>query len=447
MNHLSKLCAALLLAFPVYSQAENATLLQVYQKANSYDATLRAARQDNQAQQQEIDKSISNFLPQARLSMYEGRGVTDSETPGQFGNTIKRHNVYDSRNYTLSIRQSVFSLSNIADYAQSKAEIAKSDAMLQREQLGLMGRVVGAYLDVLLATENLRYAESQKASVQSQLTQAEKRFKAGVGTITEINEAKANLETVIAQALEWDNELEYNKRVLENISGIYLDAFFTLDPDKLSFELPNPSTIEQWVDLAMSKNPEIVAASQEIEAMHQEIRKNYSGHLPTLDLVAAKSKTESDNNFTIGQKFETDTVGLQLNIPIFNGGYVSASVRQAESRLRFAQEKLSEKQRTVANDVRKYFNEIVNGIARVEAKTQAVKSNEVALIGTQKGYESGIRSNVEVLNAQEKLYSAKRELARERYKLIYNRLLLRQSAGLLNETDLAEMNKVLSLAS
>ncbi len=447
MNNLSKICLAVLVAFPILASAENATLLQVYQKATAYDATLRAAKQDNQAQQQEMDKSLANFLPQARLSMYEGRGVTDSESPGAFGNTIKRHNVYDSKNYSLSIRQSVFSLSNFADYAQTKAEIARSDAMLQREQIGLMGRVVGAYLDVLLATENLKYSEAQKTSVQSQLKQAEKRFKAGIGTITEINEAKANLETVIAQGLEWGNGLEYNKRVLENISGIYLDAFFTLDPEKLTFEPPTPTKIEEWIDLGMSKNPDIQAASQDVEAMHQEIRKNFSGHLPTLDLVAARSKTESDNNFTIGQKFETDSIGLQLNIPLYNGGYVSASVRQAEAKLRFAEEKLSDKQRTVANDIRKYFNEIVNGIARVEAKSQAVKSNEIAVTGTQKGYESGIRSNVEVLNAQEKLYSAKRELAQERYKLIYNRLMLKQSAGLLNETDLAEVNKILSLAN
>lgn len=447
MRNLIKIGASLLIAFPILVRAENANLLQVYQKAISFDATLRAAQQDNQVQKQERDKSFANFLPQARFSLYEGRGVTDSESPGFAGNTVKRHSVYDSKNYSLSIRQSVFSLSNFADYAQTKAEIARSDAILQKEQIGLMGRVVGAYLDVLLATENLKYAEAQKTSVESQLKQAEKKFKAGIGTVTEINEAKANLETVIAQGLEWSNGLEFNKRVLENISGVYLDSFFILDPNKLIFEFPVPARVEEWIDLAMSKNPEILAASQDIEAMHQEIIKNYSGHLPTLDLVAARSKTESDNNFTIGQKFETDTIGLQLNIPLYNGGFVSASVKQAEAKLRYAEEKLSDKQRTVSNDIRKYFNEITNGIARLDAKLQAVKSNEIAVIGTLKGYESGMRSNVEVLNAQEKLFSAKRELSQERYKFIYNRLMLRQTAGILSEADLNDINRVLSLVN
>lgn len=95
-------------------------------------------------------------------------------------------------------------------------------------------------------------------------------------------------------------------------------------------------------------------------------------------------------------------------------------------------------------DVRKYFNEIVNGVARIEAYQQSVKSNEVALTGTKKGFESGIRTNVEVLNAQEKLFSAKRELAKERYRLIYNRISLKQVTGLLTETDIVEVNNMLA---
>jgi protease secretion system outer membrane protein len=447
MKKFNKVFLAIALVWPVAANAENVTLLQAYQQAVTYDSSLRAAKQDNTAQREEINKSLANFMPQVRLSLYEGRGVTDSESPGAFGSTSKRHSVYDSRNYSLSVRQSIFSLANFADYAQSKAEVARSDAMVQKEENSLMGRVVGSYLDVLLATENLRYNEAQKASVQSQLHQAEKKYKAGLGTITEVNEAKANLETVIAQGLEWANGLEFNKRVLENVSGIYMNTFFVLNPEKLSLAKPDPIKVDDWVDLALSKNPEIQAAAQDVEAMRQEVRKNFSGHMPTLDLVASRTKTESDNNYTIGSKYDTDSIGLQLNVPLYSGGYTSATVRQAEAKLNFAEEKLTDKRRTISNDIRKYFNEVNNGIARIEAKSLAVTSNEIAVIGTQKAYESGIRSNVEVLNAQEKLYSAKRELAQERYKLVYNRIMLRQSAGLITEADLAETSQILSLVN
>lgn len=190
----------------------------------------------------------------------------------------------------------------------------------------------------------------------------------------------------------------------------------------------------------MEKNADIVAAQNEYLAVKQEVEKNSAGHYPTLDLVAARTHTESDNNFTIGQQYDTDSIGLQLNVPLYTGGYVSSSVRQAVARVEQASEKLSEKQRAVSADVRKYYNEITNGIARIEAQSQSVASYETALVGTQKGYESGLRSNVDVLTAQEKLYSAKRDLARERYKLIYSRIQLKQMAGMLTEADIAEVN-------
>ncbi len=427
-----------------YAWAEALSLQQAFEKAKLYDATIRAAKADNSAQKEEINKTFSAFLPQARLSMYEGRGNTDAETPGLFGGTNKRNTTYDSRNYSFTVRQPLFNKAIFADYAKSKAEVAKSDANFEKEQLSLMSRVTAAYFEVLLAAENLQYSHAQRKAAEQQLMLAEKRVKAGAGTITEVSEAKATLESVTAQAFEWENSLEYAKRTLETICGQYIDQFYMLDSTKLKLKTPEPNSVDEWVALGMQKNPEIIALLQEVNVAQEEINKSNSGHLPTLELVAARTKTESDNNFTIGSKFDTDTVGLQLNLPIFAGGYVMSAVRQAQARLLVAEEKLSDKQRNVANDVRKYFNEIINGIARVEAQTQAVNSNEVAVIGTQKGYLAGMRTNVEVLNAQDKLYSAIRDLARDRYKLLFSQIMLKQTTGTLLDADLAELSQLLS---
>ena len=437
---IKHLVLSLALAFPLLAEAQSLSLLQAFQKAQQYDATLRAAVADNKAQKEEINKSFAAFLPQVRVGMYEGRGVTDSEVPGAFGTTSKRHSSYDSRNYSVSLRQSIFNKANFAEYKQAKADVAKSNAMLDSAQFNMATRVTGAYLDLLLSEENVRYSKAQKSSTQSQLEQAKKRYKAGFGTITEVSEANANLESVIAQELEWANGVEYAKRTLENVTGVYADALLSLDPSKLQLTVPQPSNVESWITTAMEKNADIIAAHNEYLVVTQEVEKNNSGHYPTLDLVAARTHTESDNNYTIGSQYDTDSIGLQLNVPLYTGGYVSSTVRQAVARVEQASEKLSEKQRTVSTDVRKYFNEIINGIARIEAQSQSVASYETALVGTQKGYESGLRSNVDVLTAQEKLYSAKRDLARERYKLIYSRIQLKQVAGLLTEGDIAEVN-------
>ena len=437
---IKNLVLSLALAFPLLAEAQSLSLLQAYQKAQQFDATLRAAVADNKAQKEEINKSFAAFLPQVRAGFYEGRGVTDSELPGALGTVSRRHNSYDSRNYSLSLRQSIFNKANFAEYNQAKAGVAKSNAMLEGAQFNMAIRVTGAYLELLLSEENVRYSKSQKISAQSQLDQAKKRYKAGIGTITEVSEANANLETVIAQELEWINGVEYAKRALENITGIYAEAALSLDSSKLPLAEPQPNNVESWISMAMDKNADIVAAQNEYLAVKQEVEKNNSGHFPTLDLVASRTHTQSDNNFTIGQQYDTDSIGLQLNVPLYTGGYVVSSVRQAVARVEQATEKLSEKQRAVSADLRKYYNEITNGIARIEAQSQSVASYETALVGTQKGYESGMRSNVDVLTAQEKLYSAKRDLARERYKLIYSRILLKQIAGMLTEADIAEVN-------
>jgi len=437
---IKHLVFSLAMAFPLLVEAQSLSLMQAFQKAQQYDATLRAAVADNKAQKEEINKSFAAFLPQVRVGMYEGRGITDSEVPGPLGSTSKRHSNYDSRNYSVSMRQSIFNKANFAEYKQAKADVAKSNAMLESAQFNMASRVTGAYLDLLLSEENVRYSKAQKSSAQSQLEQAKKRYKAGVGTITEVSEANANLESVIALELEWANGVEYAKRALENITGVYADALLSLDPSKLPLAEPQPNNVESWIGTAMEKNADIMAAQNEYLVVTQEVEKNNSGHYPTLDLVAARTHTQSDNNYTIGSQYDTDSIGLQLNVPLYTGGYVSSTVRQAVARVEQASEKLSEKQRTVSSDVRKYYNEITNGIARIEAQSQSVASYETALVGTQKGYESGMRSNVDVLTAQEKLYSAKRELARERYKLIYSRIQLKQMAGMLTEVDIAEVN-------
>lgn len=443
IKHLM-ICVALTL--PATSIAGVLTLQDAYQKALQYDATLGAARADNTAQKQEVNKAFAAFLPQARFTAYKGKGITDSETPGQVG-TISRHSTYDSENFNLSIRQSIFNKAAYAEYKQAKATVERSDTTLQKEMLSLISRVSGAYLDALLSAENIRYSQAQKTSVQSQLDQANKRYKSGVGTITEISEAQANLDDVTAKSLEWSNNLEFSKQALMNLTGVYPDSLLALDSARLPLSIPQPENVEAWINIALEKNQDILAAQQDVKYVTQEIEKSTAGHFPTLDLVASRADTTSDNNYTIGSSYKTDSIGLQLNVPIYSGGYVNATVKQSVAKLEMANEKLLERQRAVAADTRKYFNALANGIAKIQAYEQSVKSNETAVIGTQKGFAAGIRTNVEVLNAQEKLFAAKRDLARERYQLIFNRIMLKQTAGLLTDSDIQETSAWLSIAA
>lgn len=426
---------------PQSAVAERLGLVQAYQQALQYDALLNAARADNTAQQEEKEKAFSSFLPQAKFFINRGPSRTESEIQGVTRPTAR----YDSQNYNVSVRQSIYNKAIYADYDKSKSQVEKSNVLLGKENLSLMSRVTGAYLDILLATENIRYSEAQKASIEAQLEQANKRLKSGLGTITEISEAQANLDDAIAKSLEWTNNLEYVNRSLENLIGTYPKQLSMLDTTKLPLIPPKPDNVEFWIESALVKNPDIVAAQQDVQIGIYEIEKSGAGHLPTLDLVASRANTFSDTNYTIGQKYRTDSLMFQFNMPLYAGGYVKAAVRQSVAKLAQAREVLNDKTRTASIEVRKYFNAIVNGISKIQAYEQLVASREMALIGTQKGFGAGIRTNVEVLNAQEKLYSAKRDLLKERYQLIFNRIQLKQTAGVLDQSDIYETDTWLSL--
>lgn len=434
---------SILLLVPILVFAdEPISLMDAYTSAQSHDAAMQAAFADNTAQREGVDMAFSQFLPQARISAFKGRGSTDRETVGLPGT---RHFVYDSENYAFTVRQSIYSKSNQASYSQAKAIASKSDAVLEKEKAALTGRVIGNYLNLLLSAENVAYTERQRLKLESQVDQAKKRYQGGVGTITEISEAEANLELVNANQLEFVNNLEYSKRTMENITGLDFKRFYLLDPYRLPLTKPEPADVQHWIDLAQNHNPELKAQVNEVEASRQEVEKNRGGHYPTLDALASRTISESDANNTIGSKFETDTVGLQLNMPIYSGGYVNASVRRAQANLLKAQETLTDLQRQVSVQTRKFYNEVMNGLARIQALDASVKSFETALAGTEKGFAAGLRTNIDVLNAQDRLFSAKRELAKERYNYIYSRLQLKLVSGIFTQADIEESNTWLSL--
>ena len=191
-------------------------------------------------------------------------------------------------------------------------------------------------------------------------------------------------------------------------------------------------------------NHEVAAARQEIQIAKTEIMKQRAVRYPTINLSGGRNYSESDNNYTIGSTYDTYSISLQMSMPIYTGGYASASVRQAQSKRLKAQEQLSWQERGTESNVRKYYNGVISSIAQIKAYEQAVKSGEIAFTGTKKGFEAGLRTNTEVLDAEQKLLSSKRNLAKSRYQYILNFLQLKDSAGSLATSDVDEVNGWLS---
>ena len=430
--------AGLFFALPVY--AEPLDFSTAYQKALEYDAQVRSAHADYLTQKEEIAKAISQFRPSVRLNGAQGRNKTYSITPSMFGGLQPNTQFYTSKTYGVSVQQPLFNLSSFAEYKQAKAGVAKSGEELLKEKDYLIIRIAEAYCNALYSEDNFEYSRVHINASLEQLQQNKRRFEKGYGTITEISEAQAGYDMALAEGVDFANGVEFNRRELEHFTGVYPDKLSRLVPEKLVLSRPQPDNVESWIKVALADNHDIAAARQEIQMAKKEIDKQRAQRYPVLNLVAGRNYSESDNNYIIGSSYDTYSVGLQMSVPIYTGGYVSASVRQAQARRMKANEELSFKERGIESDVRKYFNGVVTSISQIHAYEQAVKSGEVALQGTKKGFVAGLRTNMDVLDAEQKLLTSKRNLAKSRYQYILNRLQLKASVGTLAQSDVDEVN-------
>ncbi len=425
---------------PAYSAPLD--LMTAYQKALTYDAKLRSAKADNLTYKEEVGKARSQLRPNVRMNAARGRSATQHGVLGGFYPA----DYYNTVNYGVTLRQPLLNLSSLAAYQQSKIVAAKSGVDLQREESSLMVRLTEAYCNAMFAEDNVAFSKSLILATKEQLEQAKRRYAKGFGTLTEVEEAQAGYDNAQAEGVEILNSVEFSRRELENLTGVYPDELCKLLPKKFKLIMPQPNKIDAWLDLARSTSPLIMSAHKEIDIARKEITKQTTSRYPTVELVAGRNYSESENNYSIGSTYDTYSISVQLSMPVYTGGYASASIRQARAKSLKAGEQLNVQERGVESEVRKYYNGVVSSISMIKAYEQAVKSRQVALVGTQKAYAVGLRSNVDVLDAQQKLFASQRNLAKSRYQYILNRLMLKQVAGTITSSDINEVNGWLAAA-
>ena len=414
-------------------------LLSLYRQALESNASYRAAQADVEAQREVLPQARAQLLPSLSLSGSKGKNKTEQTSTGFFG-PVTRTQEYDSHNYALTLKQPLFRPYNFALYAQSRAQVASADARLDQALQDLAVTVGGAYFDVLLARAELEVNRSQQQAYEAQVQYAGKAFKAGLGTRTDIDEARSRLDLVKAQAIQLEYRVEYMLDALRAVVGRPLTPLATLDPERVQLVPPDPANLDEWIRVAEEVNPRLRSLRADVEAAEKEVWKARSGHMPTVDLVAQRSNSESDSNTSIGSEYDTKMVGVQVSIPIFSGGYVSSTVRQALANLEKVRQQMEATRREVALQVRKEFDAALQGVHWVQAYDQAVKSAEQTLYSTRKGFQAGTRNSLDILNAEQNLATARRDLNRGRYEYVLARLRLMALVGRLDVEEMGRFN-------
>lgn len=427
-------CVSLALSMP--AAAEN--LVELYQRARQYDAEFAAAQAANRAAQERLPQARSRFLPNVNLNAtthYNNNDITFS------GSTIAPSGTrrYNSRGYNIGLVQPLFNRENNAVLGRAQAEIDEADARLEVAEQDLILRVAQAYFDVLLAQDSVNYVAAQKAAVGEQLAQAKRNFEVGTATITDTHEAQARYDMITAQEIAAANDLEVRRRALERLTGARavnptpLRANIPLDP-------PQPTAVEHWIQRATDQSPELKAQRALAEAARSDIERARSAKFPIVDAVANHGDQRAGGGTFGGSDTRATSVGVQLNYQIFEGGARDSRVREAIANQERAQQAYADAERRVELAARQAYLGVTSGVAQVRALEQALTSSQASMDSTRLGFEVGVRTSVDVLNAQQQLTSARRELAQARYNYLLSRLRLEAAAGTLDENDLRDVS-------
>jgi outer membrane protein len=349
---------------------------------------------------------------------------------------------FTSGDYTLSITQPVYHYDRTLQYRQADTRIQQANAELGAARQDLIVRVAERYFDVLAAMDTLEFAGAEKQALFQQLDQAKQRFEVGLVAITDVQEAQAGYDRAVADWIQAENLLENAREALRELTNEYHQTLLKLG-EEIPLIAPVPPDIDRWIAKSLEQNLRLAAAFQATKVARQEIARQSAGHRPTLDLIASHGFSTTGGRF--GQAdIDSSAIGLEFNLPIYQGGQVNSRTREAQHRHEEALARLEQERRAAHRQAHDAYLGVIAGISRVKALRQAVISNQISIEATQAGFEVGTRTGVDVVNAQREVFRAKRDYAQSRYNYILDTLHLKRAAGMLTPTDLTPINTWLS---
>ncbi len=412
-----------------------ANLSDVFRDAQAYDAQYAAARAAWQAGQEKTAQGRAGLLPQVNLS----GNVRYNEADTDFGDTD-----YSSNSLAIQATQPLFRRQNMVQYEQAKNQAKIADAQLKVAEQDLVLRVAQAYFDVLQSQDNLAFIAAQKAAISEQLAAAKRNFEVGTATITDTHEAQARFDLAVAQEIAEQNSFNIRLRALEKLIGKPASGLDVLAEDKVL--KTEPGAIDDWAQRAATGNltAEIQRLAKAIA--DQDVERNRAGHYPTLDAVAGYSV---NNNLSAGvARYDANIaqIGVELNLPVYQGGLTSSRVREAVANQEKARQDLENAGREASLQARQAWLNVNSGAARVRALEQALTSTRAQLDSTKLGLQVGVRTSLDVLDAEQQVLSARRDLAGARYAYLLSGLSLKAAAGTLSPADLAGIDQYLKPA-
>jgi outer membrane protein len=438
LSRLLPLSLALAAALVAPAKAED--LLTLWDLARAYDGTWQSAKAQYDANLFRAEQARGGILPSASLSSNVTRYGSELVHP-----FVQR--TFTTQTLGVNATQPLYRPGNLAAFEQGKRQVEIAESQLTAAGQDLIVRLVQSYFDVLAAQDTLEVVRALKTATAEQLASAKRNFEVGTTTITDSREAQSRYDLVTAQEIAADNDLRVKRLALDSLVG---KNGVMPAPLILPMKVPGPvpEDLNAWVQQGDQLNPSIRQAKTAVEVAQLETEKAKAGHKPTLDLVAGYNVARNPNgNLQQGAaatQFNTASVGVLFNLPLYAGGTIENRIRETLSLEEKAQADMEATRRNVAQAVRTAYYGVVSGLGQVNALEAAEASSQSALDANKLGYQVGVRINIDVLNSQSQLYQTKRDLALARYNVLIGHLKLRQANGTLMPVDLEKLNQLLA---
>ena len=414
------------------------SLQQAYEAALKHDPQFRMRFYENESGKELRKLGRAQLLPNVAGSYTYGTNEADQEFSRVGAAPVVTHPKYTSRSAVVQLRQPLFNLDAIMRYRQGKVQSAQSGELYEAGIDEVSVRVVSSYLDVLFAQDQLALARVQRDAHLEQQKVNQRLFEKGEGTKTDMLETQARLDLAEAQLIESQDNLQAARETREGVIGMDPGELDRLGEDFRPAAL-NPSSFEEWSKLALARNNQLAAARLAVENARLDIGRNKAGHLPRVDFVAAYSKADSETLTNLGQENTNRQLGVQVNIPIYSGGAVSASTRQAAANYGRAQAELDSLTNQTLVELRKAHSLVTSSGRKIDALIKAVESGKLLMTATEQSIKGGVRINLDLLNAQQQLFTSQRDLAQARYTYLVGVMRLRAAAGTLEADAIREL--------
>lgn len=434
-------------------------LKQAYDQAINYNADYLSAIASNQAGQEWRVQGLASLLPQvgAGAGLNENYYRQNKVDESGFNTPIKA--LYNQPIYTANLSQVIFDFSKFSQYSKSKYQTELSNLQLENARQRLMVTISQAYFDVLYARDSLKAIEMTKAALGKQMEQAKKSFTVGTVTIADVNDALSAYDLANSQLIQAQNNLINVKNVFNNLTGLDPDEINVLKEDIDLNPLGLASDVD-WSKSAEVGNMDIKIGKKQLDMAKEDVSIARGGHLPTLNLNGqytyqdtgkinslSASPAEKEAFLVPGGKldnFQNGYIGLQLNVPIYQGGMVNSKVRQAAANYTASQQQLTQITRNTDQNTKNAYWQVQNGISIVKAQKTALKSADTKLKSDQLGYSVGVRNSVDLVLSQRNYYTIWQDYQRSRYQYLMAKVQLQYLSGKIDDGFINDIDKNIS---